>query len=65
MIDPGWVAAGLVVGGNVAGWVLNHNHSEKEEARREGKVTAELKNLGDRVDRLERRIDELITGGGR
>lgn len=42
MIDPGWAAAGAIVVVNIAGWVVNHNHSSKEEARREGKVIAQL-----------------------
>lgn len=61
MIDPGWAAAGAIVVVNIVGWVVNHNHSSKEEARREGKVLAQLTDLCHRVDRLEQRFDEYFA----
>jgi len=61
MIDPGWAAAGAIVVVNIAGWVINHNRSGKEEARREGKVIAQLADLGRRIDRLEERFDEYFA----
>lgn len=42
MIDPGWAAAGVVIVANVAGWVISYNHSNRKQARREGKVIAQL-----------------------
>lgn len=63
MIDPGWAAAGAIVVVNIVGWVVNHNHSLKEEARREGKVIAQLSELCHRVDRLEQRFDEYFRRG--
>lgn len=61
MIDPGWAAAGAVVAVNIVGWVINRSHSSKDEARREGKIVAQLSNLCQRVDRLENRFDEYFS----
>ena len=61
MLDPGWVAAGLVVTGNIVGWIINRNHSSKEEAQKEGRIMEGLKNLTLRVDRLEQRCDDYFS----
>jgi len=65
MIDPQWVAVILVMAGNIVGWVVSFNHTNKEQARREGRMTARLDDLCARVDRLERRLDEFFTQGRR
>ncbi len=61
MLDPGWVACGLVVVGNIVGWIINRTHSSKDEARWEGKVTEGLKNLTLRVDGLEQRCNDYFS----
>lgn len=63
MIDPGWAAAGAVVAVNIVGWVINRSYSSRDDARREGKITAQLNDLCHRVDRLEKRIDEFLARG--
>lgn len=63
MIDPGWAAAGVVIVANVAGWVISYNHSNRKQARREGKVIAQLNDLCHRVNRLEKRFDEYFRWG--
>lgn len=64
-MEPGWFAAGAILIVNIVGWVINRSHSSKEEAQKEGKIMEGLRNLTLRVDRLEKRIDDFLTKGGR
>lgn len=58
MIDPGWAAAGAVTIVNIVSLAVNHHHSSRDAARKEGTVIAQLGDLCQRVNRLEKRFDK-------
>ena len=59
MIDPGWIAAIAIVAGNGIGWGVTHNQNARKNSFRDGAIMAKLDYLGERMDRLEKRLDNL------
>ena len=60
ILDPEWLAIGVILASNIVGWVISHNHAVRNEARHMGKLSATIEGLSQRLDRLENRMDMLI-----